>query len=651
VTIPGRDEGILRIPAPEAHRVVVRLAALAHRDRFDPTAWRHEPLRASATAGYHEIDLHALDLPDGHYEYEFVVEGRAEDPVADPYAEEITRFGGYRGIFAIRGGRRYSQPFSWEDELPPGIRLPDNNELVIEEVPMRWMASPTEDIRQMGLGTFDRFVFERLEELAALGVNAIELLPAQDSPDTLNWGYGTRFFFAPDIDMGTPVDLKVLVKRCHQRGIRVILDVVMNHSRECPLERLAGDWFFLQDGSEEGGRPGWGGRIFRYRRPAPDGHHPAREFHHQMAEYWVKEYRVDGFRIDEFKGIDHWEFVQAFRDRATTAHRELFPGRPFLVIAEDTWRRTEITQARSGNPGGRQVVDAMWNFAFRDEARRLLTDRIHSDWGAPSRGDRIQALVSGCRTWDEYSKGFREGFTDLAQAVNYLTSHDVEAEGEQRLMNQLFGQILRQRELGSGTVEDVRGRIADMAGQPHDVRLAHQDALDRVGSAFALVLTSVGIPMFLAGEEFADVHDLDHGDWRLKMSDPVDWRRRDQPGHRELWGRVGDLVRLRASHEALQRNEVAFFYLHPSIDQGDGVRAFAYCRTAGRPLGSDGQVVVAANCGPHDFPKFDLPWPWLQLGQPLERGAPPRGTTLALRMTEPRATLSLAPFQVRVFCP
>src|SRR5581483_5496182 len=189
-----------------------------------------------------------------------------------------------------------------------------------------------------------------------------------------NWGYGTRFFFAPDLDMGSPVDLKFFIKQCHRRGIRVILDVVMNHSAvKCPLLALAEDWFYLPPGGdEEGDRPAWGGRAFRYVRPAPDGHHPAREFHYAMAEFWVREYHVDGFRLDEFKGINNWDFVQAFREKAWAEHRRLFPGRPFLVVAEDSWRRAEVTQDLPTNPNGRQVADAIWNFAYRDEVRRLL---------------------------------------------------------------------------------------------------------------------------------------------------------------------------------------------------------------------------------------------------------------------------------------
>src|SRR5581483_5510594 len=118
--------------------------------------------------------------------------------------------------------------------------------------------------RQIDLGTFDSALFERLDGLTELGINAIEFLPIQDSPDTLNWGYGTRFFFAPDFDMGTPVDLKFFIKQCHRRGIRVFLDVVMNHAaKKCPLLALAEDWFFLPDTppnqiTEEGWRDAYG---------------------------------------------------------------------------------------------------------------------------------------------------------------------------------------------------------------------------------------------------------------------------------------------------------------------------------------------------------------------------------------------------------
>jgi 1,4-alpha-glucan branching enzyme len=78
-----------------------------------------------------------------------------------------------------------------------------------------------------------------------------------------------------------------------------------------------------------------------------------------MAEFWVSEYHVDGFRIDDFADINNWDFVQEFHDRATVQSQALFPNKPFLVVAEDSNRRFVTTADDSSNPGGRKVVDAI----------------------------------------------------------------------------------------------------------------------------------------------------------------------------------------------------------------------------------------------------------------------------------------------------
>ncbi|PYR88342.1 MAG: hypothetical protein DMF84_28520, partial [Acidobacteria bacterium] len=465
-------------------------------------------------------------------------------------------------------------------------------------LPMRWIDAGEDGLnRQVGLGTFDKAIFERLDQtIVPLGVNCIELLPVQDSPDTLNWGYGTRFFFAPDIDMGEAFDLKLFVLRCHQRGIRVIMDLVMNHAKKCPLRDLAFDSFFLRDGNEEPGpdgpRLGWGGDIFRYRSVGA-----AKTFHCDVAEFLLNEYHIDGFRLDEFKGIDNYEFVQDFTENAWAKYQAAFPGRPFIVIAEDSWTRSDI-----------------WDFKFREDVRRLASDSLDTIFGQPSRSDHVRTLVS------------TGPYPDMASHVAYCTSHDVEADNEQRLF--------------SFFVE----KLKPLGGDPSLL------GLDQVHAAFALTLTAAGIPMFLAGEEFADLHDTDHRDWRRKMSDPVDWERADEPGRRDLLGRIRDLIWLRRHHSALQRNEVQFFAFvggfHPNFDQNDEERLFAFCRTGGQPLGSGGQVIVVANCRRQDYPDVWMDWPWGFRPTLRERGG--IGQAMPF-IAGSQAKVPLAPFQVRVF--
>jgi 1,4-alpha-glucan branching enzyme len=195
-------------------------------------------------------------------------------------------------LFHISGGIRANRAFRWNAGIEAGTALPQNNQIVIYEMPLKWMSSATDD-SLVDLGTFDEVIFEHLDQLKALNINYIELLPIEDTSQTLDWGYGTRFYFAPDFDMGGPVDAKFFIKCCHAKGIRVILDIVMAFfSPTCPLCDLAEQWFMSPP--NDGGRNGWGQNVFRYNTPAYGNYYASREFLCQMGEFWVNEYHIDG---------------------------------------------------------------------------------------------------------------------------------------------------------------------------------------------------------------------------------------------------------------------------------------------------------------------------------------------------------------------
>ena len=170
---PTDHLGLLRIPGPGLNALAIRFAPLSDRDQFSPSSWMPHALTPSVTfPGWWEIDLDLLGLVDGDYEYEFVVNGATVCP--DPYAEDITRFGGYRGIFTMANGKRVSKPFRWDGEIPAGISLPQNNQIAIYEMPIKWMSSdPSENAPLVELGTFDKVIFEHLNDLASMGVNCI----------------------------------------------------------------------------------------------------------------------------------------------------------------------------------------------------------------------------------------------------------------------------------------------------------------------------------------------------------------------------------------------------------------------------------------------------------------------------------------------
>ncbi len=648
---PTDHLGLIRLPGPGLASLTIRYSPLSNRPNFNQASWPQHPLAQSATfPNWWEIDLDTLGLADGVYEYEFLAStsiGGIPTPVADPYADWLTRFGGYRGLFTMTGGVRQPQPFDWTGEFSSGVPLPQNNQIVIYEMPVKWMDSdPVEGASLVDLGTIDEMIFEHLDDLISMGINCIELLPIEDSPQTLNWGYGTRFFFAPDYDIGQPVDVKFFVKRCHQRGVRVILDVVMNmFAPPCPLATLALQWY---NAPSSPGRTNWGQDLFLFDTPAYDSYYAAQEFLCEMAEFWIANYHIDGYRIDDFADINNWDFVRTFYNRATAQSQTFFPGKPFHVIAEDSDGRFVTTAADPGNPKGQPVVDAIWNFRYQDEIRSLSIDAINTVLGQAARSVRVQHLISMEGTWNNWNQQFDAGYSDMACSVDYVTSHDVANEnGEPRLMNFILGPMLVAAGFGDGGVQNVLLAVDNPNNtNPASIQALVAAALERVFGVYAILMTSVAMPMFLAGEEFGDIHDTSYTDVNLKQQDPVQWNRALYPGNALLKTNVAKLIQLRTTHPALQRNEIQFFYFHPLFDDDNSPRVFSYCRTAGQALGSTGQVVVIANMGAEAFPTYNIPsWPWggtlKEYGYPAAAPVydPPSGTL----------SLSLDAFSARVF--
>jgi 1,4-alpha-glucan branching enzyme len=248
--------------------------------------------------------------------------------------------------------------------------------------------------------------------------------------------------------------------------------------------------------------------------------------------------------------------------------------------------------------------------------------------------------------WNDWNHAFDPGYADMACSVDYITSHDV--ADAPRLMNIILGPMLKDAGLGDGGLQNVRIAIdgADTSSNPM-LKDTVQAGSRRVFGAFVILMTSVGMPMWLAGEEFGDVHDTDYIDVNAKQQDPVQWNRAALTANAALKANVGKLIQLRTSHPALQRNEIECFYFHPQFDDNDGPRVFAYCRTGGQPLGNTNQVIVIANMGPQQFTTYNIPgWRWgnstlTEIG--YSNAAPTyNGMTGTL-------SLSLNPFEARLF--
>jgi len=273
---------------------------------------------------------------------------------------------------------------------------------------------------------------------------------------------------------------------------------------------------------------------------------------------WMRDFRVDGVRMDSVENVANWDFVGAFKDHARDLWKQRWQAAGLGEAGVDE-RFLVVGEELSHPPGllAQSRLDALWNDGFRARVRAAIL-------GENNDGENFEITVRNaidCRNL---------GFGDLAQAVNYVTSHDVEGFRKERLFTML--------------------QKAGFSGL---------DLQKRVQLAFVCLLTANGIPMFLAGEEFADQNDLFDASGNVsdpggKEVDPVDFSRLQEPLRHGIFDYVARLVHLRTSHPALGVNDTDFLH----VDFNDNKRVVVWSRgTAGQD-----PVTVVANFSDYETP-------------------------------------------------
>lgn len=240
--------------------------------RFQYAVERADGVKKQISDLYSEKVLH----PDDQYEPKKVDPNLLDYPAgADGY------------VTVIQPGK---PAFQWSDATL-NFQRPNKNNLVIYEL---WIYDYTEGRSLKGL-------MKRLDYIQNLGVNAIELMPICEFDGNYNWGYSPNHYFAPDKAYGTEEMYKTFIDECHKRGMAVILDMVFNHATGLnPMNKL------YPYGSELAQNP-W----FNVTAPHSDnvyedwnhGFEPAHEMFIRALQYWLTEYKVDGFRLDLSHGL------------------------------------------------------------------------------------------------------------------------------------------------------------------------------------------------------------------------------------------------------------------------------------------------------------------------------------------------------------
>ncbi len=462
-------------------------------------------------------------LPDT--DYAFSIDGGPPRP--DPRAPRLPA--------GVHGPARTVDhaAFAWRDDgwTPP--RLADG---VVYELHVGTFSAK---------GTFDGAV-EHLDHLVDLGVTHVELMPVHSFPGRRGWGYDVAGLFAPHEPYGGPDGLKRLVDACHRRGLAVLLDVVWNH--------LGPEGNYLGESGPyvtDRFRTPWGGAVNLGERGADE----VRRFIVDNARTWLRDYHLDGLRIDAVHAFVDLTAVHLLEELAAEVRElERALGRPLALIAESDLNDPRLL--RDPSVGG-YGLDAQWS------------DDLHH---------AIHVTLTGERTG--YYEDFA-GLADLAAALErtfvYQGQHSVHRG---RRHGRPADGLPMDRFLGYAQNHDQVGNRA--VGE----RLVHLAGTRAARVAAALVLAGPFVPLLFAGEEWGAstpfLFFTDYGDPALwdavregrrrefaafgwapdAVPDPqdpatfeasrLDWSELDREPHAGLFDWHRTLVRIRRAHPGLR---------------------------------------------------------------------------------------------------
>ena len=248
-------------------------------------------------------------------------------------------------------------------------------------------------------------VQEKLDYLQELGVNAIELMPFNEFEGNNSWGYNPSFYFAPDKYYGTEFDYKAFIDECHARGMAVLMDIVFNHAyNQCSLVQLYFD--------NENNRPSTENPWFNATSPndvyswGNDFNHESeytRAFVDRVLEFWMTEYKIDGFRFDFTKGMtnipgDGWAYdasrISLLRRYFNTMN---LVDRDAILICEHLAAKDEETVlANSGI-----LLWGNMNHSFNEATMGYLNNSDFSWASYQTRGWNQPNLISYMESHDE----------------------------------------------------------------------------------------------------------------------------------------------------------------------------------------------------------------------------------------------------------
>ncbi len=345
----------------------------------------------------------------------------------DDFVATATATPGDRYCYVLDDGLTVPDPVS--RSLPDGVHGPTE---IIDPAAFPWS-----DASWRGLDLLDYVVYElhigtftpegtfdgaiaKLEYLKRLGITVVEIMPVTACPGERNWGYDGVSPYAVQANYGGPEGLKRFVDAAHRAGIAVMLDVVYNHlGPEGNYLPKFGPYLTAHH------KTPWGEAV-NYDR---EGCEHVRRYVIENALHWIREYHLDGLRLDAVQTIKDdspYHIVAEIQDNVQGLAREL--GRKVCVIAETDENNPRYVRPRRERGYG---LNAVWSDDFHHAVHALFTGErqaYYQDFGDPQQIAR--ALREGYvfqgewfRFWNA-RRGFSAEGVPLPANVICIQNHD-----------------------------------------------------------------------------------------------------------------------------------------------------------------------------------------------------------------------------------
>lgn len=477
------------------------------------------------------------DQKGKYYAFQTQIDGKWLEEVPDPYAKAV----GVNGKRGMVVDLKTTNPANWDkDKRPP---LNGFQDIVIYELHLRDVSvSPNSGIEHKGkyLGLTEKGTKSPqgektgLDHIAQLGVTHVHILPAFDhnsidetrlNEPQYNWGYDPLNYNTPEGSYATnPYDgsvrikeFKEMVKALHSAGVRVILDVVYNHTgltQDSYFEQLAPGYYYRQNESGGFSNASACGNETASERPM------VRKMIVESVKYWASEFHIDGFRFDlmAIHDIETMNQVRAALDAID----------PTIFVYGEGWTGGSTPLPEDQRPVKKYIYRVPKLAAFSDDLRDGLKGSVfvHDEKGFVSGADgKEETIKFGIVAATQhpqvnygkvnYSSAYWAGAP--TQCINYVTCHD---------NHTLYDRLLLSNAADSDEQRLLMHRLAN-----------------------TIVLTSQGIPFLHAGEEMTRTKNGVENSYKSPDAiNQIDWHRKTQ--YKQLFDYHCALIALRKAHPA-----------------------------------------------------------------------------------------------------